>query len=84
MLVYALIGLAARARPVFRAVATMAIATAVELGQLVWSGTGTAGELTIGTTFDYWDFAAYITGTIVALVWDVVSYHRAHVETRRL
>ncbi len=78
MLVYALLGLAVRMRPWSRAIVTMAIATGVELGQLVWSGTGTAGELTIGTTFDGWDFAAYIAGTLVALGWDV-GYHRRYV-----
>jgi hypothetical protein len=71
MLVYALIGLAfTRVKPWQRAVATMVIATGVELGQLVWHASSTAGELIIGATFDGWDFVAYIAGTLVSIAWD--------------
>ena len=75
MLVYALLGMVLRLRPPWLAVAAMAIATAIEVGQLFWSGSGVAGELVVGSTFDGWDFAAYSVGTVIALVWDV-SYHR--------
>lgn len=70
MLVYAMLGLLWRARPAVRAAATLAIATAVELGQTVWHGGGTLGELTIGGTFDGWDFVAYVIGVVVAVAWE--------------
>jgi hypothetical protein len=71
MLVYALLGLVWRARPRNRALATLAIATAIELGQGVWHVPSLAGELLTGNTFDGWDFVAYVIGTGVALMWDV-------------
>jgi hypothetical protein len=70
MLVYAVLGLIWRARPAVRAVAALAIAAAVELGQTVWRGEGTLGELTIGGTFDGWDFVAYAIGVAVAVAWE--------------
>jgi len=66
MLVFALLSLRWRARATVRALATIAIATAVELGQLVWHSTSLAGELLVGGTFDWWDFVAYIIGAFVA------------------
>jgi hypothetical protein len=65
MLVFALLSLCWRARPAVRALTTLAIATAVELGQLVWHTTSLAGELLVGGTFDWWDFVAYIVGATV-------------------
>lgn len=56
-----------------RAIVTLAIATAIELGQTVWSG----GVL-LGSVFDPWDMAAYIAGVLVAVI-----YHRAHDHQRR-
>ena len=73
MLVYALVGLVSRARPRVRALATLAIATAIELGQMVWHATSLAGELTIGGTFDAWDFVAYVIGVGIAMLWDIAS-----------
>jgi hypothetical protein len=66
LLVFALLSLRWRARPAVRAFATIAIATAVELGQLVWHSTSLAGELLVGGTFDWWDVVAYIVGAGVA------------------
>jgi hypothetical protein len=77
MLVYAILSLAfVRTRPWLRGVITMAIATGVELGQLVWHATSTTGSLLVGSTFDWWDFVAYIAGTLVALGWDRVTKPR--------
>jgi hypothetical protein len=66
-LVYALLGLAWRARPWVRAVATFVIAVAIELGQTIWSTSSVAGELLLGNTFDPWDLLAYAVGTALAL-----------------
>jgi hypothetical protein len=70
MLVYALLGLVWRARPWLRAVVTLAIASAIELGQTVWHATSWLGEMTAGSTFDAWDFPAYAAGVVVALGWE--------------
>lgn len=67
MLVFALCGLT-RWGLRTRAIVTLGIAVAIELGQTVWSG----GVL-LGSVFDPWDLAAYIGGVLVALI-----YHRAH------
>lgn len=80
MLVYAMLGAilwGKLARPGWLAFGAMAIATAIELGQRVWTGTGAAGEILVGGSFDGWDFAAYVLGTIVAVVYDVVGTRRA-------
>lgn len=71
MLVYAVLGLVWRARPAVRAAATFAIATAVELGQTLWHARSLAGELTVGSTFDGWDFVAYAAGVVVAVAWEL-------------
>lgn len=71
MLVYAALGLLSRASIAWRAAATMAIATAIELGQLVWRMESAAGELLFGTTFDGWDLVAYAAGTCVAIAWEL-------------
>jgi hypothetical protein len=76
MLVYAVIGSLSRARIGWRAAATMVIATAIELGQLVWRLESQAGELLLGTTFDAWDLVAYVAGVCVAMGWDVTSAAR--------
>jgi Protein of unknown function (DUF2809) len=80
MLVYAMLGAVLRgklARPGWRAFGAMAIATALECGQLVWTGTGLAGEILVGGLFDSWDFAAYLLGTVVAVAYDVTAARRA-------
>jgi hypothetical protein len=80
MLVYAMLGVVLRgrlARPGWRAFGAMAIATALECGQRVWTGTGLAGEILVGGSFDGWDFAAYLLGTVVAVGYDVTASHRA-------
>ena len=79
MLVYAMLGVVLRgklARPGWRAFGAMAIATALECGQRVWTGTGAAGELLVGGSFDGWDFAAYVLGTVVAVGYDVTAVGR--------
>ena len=72
MLVFALLGLT-RWSLRTRAIVTMAIALAIELRQIVWSG-----GLLLGNVFDPWDVAAYAVGVVVA-----VAYHRAHDSRRR-
>jgi hypothetical protein len=64
MLVFALLGLT-RWSVRTRAIVTMALALAIELGQTVWSG-----GLLLGAVFDPWDVAAYAVGVAVA-----VAYH---------
>ena len=56
-----------------RAIVTMAIALAIELRQIAWSG----GVL-LGNHFDPWDVVAYAVGVALAL-----AYHRAHDGRRR-
>jgi Protein of unknown function (DUF2809) len=73
LLVYALLGLAWRARMQTRAIATFAIACAIELGQTVWHARSLAAELTIGSTFDPWDVVAYAVGVAVAVAWEVTA-----------
>jgi hypothetical protein len=80
MLVYTMLGAALwgkLARPTVRALGAMAVATALELGQRVWTGTGLAGEIFLGASFDSWDFAAYVLGTVIALGYDHVLEQRA-------
>jgi hypothetical protein len=73
MLVYALIGMASRARISIRASITMAIAVAIELGQTWWKIDSSAGALLLGTTFDAWDVVAYAAGTAIAVLWEHAS-----------
>src|SRR5688572_27580712 len=73
MLVYAVLGMIWRARPAVRAGATLAIAALIECGQTVWRGGGIVGELTIGSTFDGWDFVAYGIGVAIAVGWETRS-----------
>jgi len=71
MFVYAVLGLVlARVRIGVRAAVTLAIASAIELGQTVWRTNSLAGELVLGTTFDPWDLLAYALGVAVAIVWE--------------
>ncbi len=63
MLVFALLGLTSW-RPRTRALATLAVAIVIELGQLFWSG-----GLLLGNVFDPWDLAAYLAGVVVSLVY---------------
>lgn len=69
--VYALLGFTAWSLRT-RIVATLGIALAMELGQLVWSSFGRSGvgALTIGSVFDPWDLLAYVIGTSVAVAWE--------------
>jgi Protein of unknown function (DUF2809) len=83
MLVYALVSMALsvgggrwQPAPRWRFAMTMAIATFLELGQTLWSGTGLAGELLLGATFDAWDFAAYLAGAVIAVAHDVLGARR--------
>ncbi len=83
MLVYALVSLALamfdgrwQLAPRWRFAIAMGIATALEVGQTVWSGTGLAGELVLGATFDAWDFAAYLLGALLAVAYDVLGARR--------
>lgn len=78
MVVYAflgaVIGAVRRGRlthPLWLAIGAMGIASAIELNQKMWSGTGMAGELFVGSLFDAWDFAAYAAGTVIAIAYDV-------------
>ena len=66
MLVYALLGLAWRARICVRAATTFAIAAAIEVGQTLWHVDNLAGDLVLGATFDPWDLLAYAIGTAIA------------------
>jgi len=69
--VYALLGLAVpRVRIAVRAIAAYAIATAIEVGQTMWQARSFAGELVIGTTFDWWDLVAYALGVAIAVTWE--------------
>ncbi len=70
MLVYAVLGLSWRARAAARATATLAIAFAIELGQVWWQAESAAGALLFGSTFDAWDLVAYVVGTAVAVAWE--------------
>jgi hypothetical protein len=73
MLVYALVGVAWwRGRRATRAIATFAIAIAVELFQIVWHARSLAGELVLGSTFDPWDIVAYAVGVAVGVAWESV------------
>lgn len=71
MLLYAAFGLTAWPRRV-RIAATIAVALAVELGQLVWSPLGRTplGALTLGSVFDCRDLVAYAAGLVAGLVWE--------------
>jgi len=71
MLVYAVIGMLSRARVASRAVATLAIATVIEVAPLWWRMESRAGELLLGTTFDGWDLVAYAAGVGVAVGWEL-------------
>jgi len=77
MLVYATLGaIWSRSRMWIRAVAALAIATAIEVGQLFWHANSFATELTIGDTCDPWDIVAYVIGVAVALVWERAAVAR--------
>jgi hypothetical protein len=71
MLVYAAVGLAARRWSIgMRAAIAFAFAAAIEFGQLAWDTRSTLAELTIGTSFDPWDLAAYALGTGIGIAWE--------------
>jgi|SRR3954469_21667945 hypothetical protein len=65
MLVFALLGVT-RWRVQTRAYVTVAIALAIELRQIVWTG-----GLLLGNVYDPWDLVAYGVGVAIA-----VAYHR--------
>lgn len=73
MLVYALLGLAWRARIAVRATTTMAIALAIEVGQTWWKIDSAAGSLLLGTTFDAWDVVAYAIGVAIAIGYEHIT-----------
>ena len=77
MLVYALLGLAWRARPATRAAATFAIALVIEAGQLVWHARSTAGQLLVGAHFDPLDMLAYAIGTAIAFACELRHLRQA-------
>jgi hypothetical protein len=83
MLVYAMLGMVWTARIRTRAVATLAIAMAIELGQVVWHARSLAGELLIGSTFDPWDLVAYTIGVGVAVGWELVAVRDSATSLRR-
>lgn len=71
MLVYAAFGLTSWSLRA-RAAATLALAIAVEVGQLVWAphGRSGVGALTLGSVFDPWDVVAYAVGVVTAIGWE--------------
>jgi len=77
MLVYAMLGAVWRARIWVRALAALAIATAIEIGQLFWHARSLAGELLIGDTCDPWDIVAYVAGVCIAVAWERIAISSA-------
>jgi len=71
MLVYAAFGFTRWPRR-DRIAATLAVALAMEIGQLAWAphGRSGAGALVIGSVFDPWDLVAYVAGVVVAVLWE--------------
>ena len=76
MLVYAAIAAVSSRRMYGRALVTLGIATAIEVGQAWWHTSSTLGALTIGDTCDPWDIFAYAIGVGVALVWERIAVAR--------
>ena len=77
MLVYAAIAAVfSSTRSHVRALVTLGIATAIEVGQAWWHTSSTLGDLTIGDTCDPWDIFAYAIGVGVALVWERIAVAR--------
>lgn len=76
MLVFAIVSALWTTRAAIRAIVTLAIATAIELGQAVWHADSLAGELLVGNTWDPWDLVAYVAGVGVALVWEAIAARR--------
>ena len=73
MLVFAIVSSLWTTRAATRALVTLAIATAIELGQAFWHADSLAGELLVGNTWDPWDLVAYLVGICVALGWERVA-----------
>lgn len=69
MLVYAVLGLVLRTSWPVRAGLTLAIATAIELGQTLWDPASPTVAFAAGTTFDPLDLLAYALGVVVAVGW---------------
>lgn len=77
MLVYATLGaIWWRTRMGVRALVALAIAVAIEVGQMFWSARSLVGELLVGNTCDPWDIVAYVLGVGVALVWERTAVAR--------
>ena len=70
MLVYAVLGVVVRTYWPVRAGATLALATAIELGQTLWHPTSPTVAFAAGTTFDPLDLLAYAVGVVVAVAWE--------------
>lgn len=76
MLVYAIVsivvGWRTRALPTpgVRGLATMIIATGIEVVQVWFHASSTAGHLIVGSTFDPIDLAAYVVGVGIAIGWE--------------
>ncbi|HEU0030611.1 MAG TPA: DUF2809 domain-containing protein [Kofleriaceae bacterium] len=77
MLVYALLGLAWRARIAVRATVTLAIAVAIECVQTLVHLRSAAASFVVGTTFDPWDLVAYVAGVALAIAWERYVSSRA-------
>ena len=76
MLVFAVLSLLWRVRTAARAVTTLAIAIGIEVAQTWWHASSTLGHLTLGSTFDPWDFVAYVAGVTIAVAWERVGTRR--------
>ncbi|MFI6535750.1 DUF2809 domain-containing protein [Nonomuraea sp. NPDC050547] len=70
MLVYAFLGLLWRTTAARRALATAAIAAAVEVYQVVGLIPPGVGGVLVGAFPDPWDLVAYAVGVVMALAWD--------------
>ncbi len=70
MLVFAGLGLVLRTSWSLRAGVTLAIATAIELGQALWHPAFPMVAFAAGTTFDPLDLLAYAIGVAIAVGWE--------------
>ncbi|MEV0588044.1 DUF2809 domain-containing protein [Nonomuraea sp. NPDC050310] len=74
MLVYAVLGLVWRTTTAARrALATAAVAVAVEVYQMVGTAPPGVGGVLVGAFPDPWDLVAYAVGVVVALAWERAS-----------
>ncbi|MET9066533.1 DUF2809 domain-containing protein [Streptosporangium sandarakinum] len=70
MLVYAFLGLLWRTTVARRALATAAIAAAVEFYQVVGMTPPGVGGVLVGAFPDPWDLVAYAVGVVAAVAWE--------------